>query len=59
MAESDPKLLLLNLFTIKGTKQGKERTIPVLGVFSCVKGKDPVLDISSMVWFTAFWSQIA
>jgi hypothetical protein len=54
MAESDPKLLLLNLFSIKGTKQGKERTILVLGVFSCVKGKDPVLDISSLVWFTAF-----
>jgi hypothetical protein len=52
MAESDPKLLLLNLFTIKGTKQGKEQTIPVLGVFSCVK--DKVLDISSMVRFTAF-----
>jgi len=54
MAESDPKLLLLNLFTIKGTKQGEERTIPVLGGFSWVKGKDPVLDISSILWFTGF-----
>lgn len=48
MAESDPKLLLLNLFTIKGTKQGKEQTIPVLGVF-------PVLRVKTLFWISPAW----